>query len=223
MCRLSESCVGYSRANEDFFLLRIGNFHDAVDENARRHDMLRIDLAGGDDLRDLRNGSFRGHAHQRVKIAPGLVVDKVAIGVAKLGLDDGKVGLQPALLHIGAAVKLRDNLALRQFSAKPGRGVESRNARTARADALGKRALRHQFQLDFAGQIAIGEGARIRRAREGADHLPDHARIDHRGDADTAIAGIVIDDSQVLGAFVDECVDQLDRRAGAAETADHDR
>ena len=88
--------------------MRIGNFHDAVHENTRRHDMLRIDLAGGDDLRDLRNGGFRGHAHQRVKIAPGLVVGEVAIGVAKLGLDDGKIGLQPALLHVGAAVEFRD-------------------------------------------------------------------------------------------------------------------
>lgn len=49
---MAGSCVGYSRANENFFLLRIGDFHDAVDENAGRDDMLGVDLAGSDDLGD---------------------------------------------------------------------------------------------------------------------------------------------------------------------------
>ena len=56
--------------------------------------------------------------------------------------------------------------------------------------------------------------------------LAHHAGIDHRGDADAAVAGIVVDDGEVLRAArrleaVDQRVDQLDRRAGAAEAADH--
>ena len=34
------------------------------------------------------------------------------------------------------------------------------------ADALGQRSLRHQFKLDFAGQIFVRESARIGRTRE---------------------------------------------------------
>jgi hypothetical protein len=51
--------------------------------------------------------------------------------------------------------------------------------------------------------------------------------IDHRRDADPAVSGVVIQDGEALWTAgrkeaVDERVDQLDRRAGAAESADHD-
>jgi hypothetical protein len=66
------------------------------------------------------------------------------------------------------------------------------------------------------------EGARVGRARKGADHFGDHSGINHGGDADAFMAGIVVNACQPLWAAgdpeaIDEGVDQFDRFAGAAK------
>src|SRR5690606_28196754 len=92
----------------------------------------------------------------------------------------------------------------------------------AGANALSQRPLRHEFELDLAGKVPVGKGARIGRAREGADHLPDHASVDHGSNADAPVAGIVVDDRKVLGSAINQRVNELNRRARAAEATDHD-
>ena len=143
--------------------------------------------------------------------------------VADLGLDERKVGLQPALANVGPAVKLLDGLALGKLGAIGRRGIKRRNARTAGTDALGQRALGHQFQLDFPGEIIVGKCPRVGCPGKGTYYLAHHPGVDHRRYSDAAVAGVVVDDREFAGAGFDECVDELDRRSRTAETANHHR
>ena len=90
-----------------------------------------------------------------------------------------------------------------------------------RADALGEIALRHQFELDVAGAVERVEDLRVGLARKRADDLADAPRLQQRGEAGLAVAGVVVDDRQVARALRDQRVDQLRRHAGRAEAADH--
>ena len=172
------------------------------------------------------DGDGGGGAHQRVEIAPGGAIGQVAVGVADIGLYQGKVGFQPAFLHVGSAVEVFDLLAVCKIGAKAGGGVEGRNARAAGTDTFRQRALRHQFQVDLACQIKFGEHHRIGRARERADQLFHHASLDQRRQPDVAVARVVVDDRQLCrmaGGLeaINQGVDQFYRRARAAEPADH--
>ena len=46
-------------------------------------------------------------------------------------------------------------------------------------------------------------------------------RLEQRGEAGLAVAGVVVDDRQVLRALLDQRVDELVGHAGGAEAADH--
>jgi len=83
------------------------------------------------------------------------------VDIADLRLDDREIGLQPALLHIMAAIELGDDLAVCKLRPVARWSVESRNASPAGADALGERALRHQLQFDLPGKVPVGEGTRV--------------------------------------------------------------
>lgn len=219
--------MGFS-AVQRFFLLWLADFDDCIHENARGDDRFRINPASVDGLADLHDSLRGSHGHDRREVAGGHTVGQVAMGIANLCLDQGEVGFQPALLHIGAAIEFGDRLALGEIRAVAGRGVKCRNACTTRADAFGQGALGDEFQLDFTRQVALGENARVGGAREGADHLGDEALLNQGSDANMAVAGVVVDDGQVLWAAggkepVNEGVHQLDRRARTAETTDHDR
>ena len=74
------------------------------------------------------------------------------------------------------------------------------NAGAAGADALGQRALRVEFELEFAGEILLGE--KLVLADIGRDHLPDLPRFQQHAEADAVDAGIVGDDGQILDAEV---------------------
>src|SRR5690606_27879265 len=147
---------------------------------------------------------------------------EIAMHVAQLGLDDCEIGLQPAFTDIGPPLEFFYRLAFGKLGSIGGRRVERRDTGAASADTLRQGSLRHEFELYLAGKISVRKGARVRRPGEGADHLAHHAGIDHRGDPDPAIAGIVVDDGEVLGSLVDQGVDQFDRRARTAKAADHD-
>lgn len=215
------------RADELFFLLGIRDFDDGVDENARRDDGFGIDAARLHEPRHLDDRTIRRGCHQRREVARRHAVGEIAVGVAGLSLDQRIVRLEPALLHIGAPLEFGQRFALGQIGAEGGRRVEGRDARASRAYALGERALWHKLELELAREIFFRECARVCGPRKGADRLPHHAVIDHRRDADPAVSGVVVHDGDALWRVgrkeaVDERVDQLDRRAGAAESADHD-
>src|SRR5262249_16637317 len=88
--------------------------------------------------------------------------------------------------------------------------------------ALRKRPLRHEFELDLARAVRLLEMVRIDLARVRADELADSSRLEQRGDADLAVAGVVVDDGEVFRSLSYQRVDQLLGHARAAETADED-
>ena len=183
--------------------------------------MLRIDGARRYDARDLGNGLFRRHGHQRIEIQRSHPVGEIAQGIAELSLDQGEIGLQPALLHIVPPVEFGDGLTLCEFCAVARRRVERGDARTAGANTFRERALRYDFQLDLSGEVQIREHFRVSGPGKRTDKPGDLSLLDQRGKPDMAIAGIVVDDGQVPRPRVNQRVDQFDRRARAAEPADH--
>src|SRR6478735_2056576 len=62
------------------------NTDDAVDVNAGRHDVLRVQRTGGHDLGDLDDRVFRGGGHDRAEVPGRLAVDQVpdAVGLQRL-------------------------------------------------------------------------------------------------------------------------------------------
>ncbi|MCY1251011.1 hypothetical protein D9M72_647210 [compost metagenome] len=70
--------------------------------------------------------------------------------------------------------------------------------------------------------VQFVEDVGIRLARERADDLAHAAGFQQGRQTDFGVAGIVIDDNQVLGALGDKAVDEFGRLAGTAEAANHD-
>ena len=79
------------------------------------------------------------------------------------------------------AVELPFFLALGDVGAHPGAGEESGNARAAGADALGKRALRIELDLELAREILLGE--QLVLAHVGRDHLLDLLGFEQKAQA----------------------------------------
>ena len=75
------------------------------------------------------------------------------------------IGDEAALHHIMLAVEFAHFLAFGDDRADAGLGEKGRDAGAAGADALGQRALRIEFELEFAGQKLLGEKSCSRRHR----------------------------------------------------------
>src|SRR5580692_558894 len=120
----------------------------------------------------------------------------VAIGVAAIGVDDREVGDQPPLHHITLAVEFADVLAFGDLGAVTGLGEKGRNAGAAGADALGKRALRVELDLEFVGQKLVHE--RFVLANIGRDHFLDLPGVEENAESLAVGAAIVRHDGEVL-------------------------
>lgn len=101
--------------------------------------------------------------------------------------------------------------------------VEAFDARTARAHTLGQRALRHQLELDFTGEVFLAEDLRILRFGKRADYFRDAILLHKDCHAGFAAASVVSDEREALGALPDQRLQQPVGNARAAEPADHDR
>ena len=189
----------------DPFVHRV-QFDDAVDEDAGGDDVVRIDLPGFNQVLDLHHHGFAGGGHDRIEVPRGLSIDQIALGVGLPGMDDRQIGAQSALLHIQPAVEFLLRLALGDLRARPGGGEERRNPGAARADSFRQRALRVELDLQFAGQVLLGEGGVL--ADVGADHLPHLPGLQQHPQPDVVDAGVVGDDGQVLDAAVADRLDQ---------------
>ena len=163
-------------------------------------DVIGIDLAGRHQMLDLGDGDLRGRRHHRVKIARGLAIDEVAGGVALPGVDDGEIGEQAALHDVFLAVEFLHFLAFGDQRADAGLGEEGRNTGAAGADAFGQRALRIEFEFQFAREILLRE--QLVFTDIGRDHLLDLPRLQKPAQADAVDARIVGDDGQVLDAGI---------------------
>jgi hypothetical protein len=104
-----------------------------------------------------------------------------------------------------------------------GRAEEGADAGAGRADALGQVALRHQLELELAAAVQAVEHLAVGLAREAADDLAHAAGLEQRRQAGLAVARVVVDDGEVLGALLDEAVDEFVGNAGGAEAADENR
>ena len=111
-------------------------------------------------------------------------------------------------------------LALGELRAGPGGGEEGRDAGGAGADALGHRALRHDFQLDLPGREDLLEQHRAAAAREAAHDLAHAALADQPRHALAKPPGRVVHDDEVLRALLDQPVDQRARLADLREAGD---
>ncbi len=194
--------------------------HEALHEDARGVDAVRLDLAGRHQMLDLGDRHARGGGHHRVEVAGGLAVDEVALRVALPGMDDGDVGEQARLHDVVLAVELAHLLAVGDDGADAGLGEEGRDARAAGPDALGQRALRVELELQLAGEVLLGE--QLVLAHVGRDHLADLAGLEKAAEADAVHAGIVGDEGQVLRARITDRLDQRLRNAAEAEAPGHD-
>ena len=73
----------------------------ALDEHAGGDDVVRVQLAGLDDHLGLGDRHGSGGSHNRIEVLRGVPVDQVAVGVGRVGVDQGDVGLDGAFLDIG--------------------------------------------------------------------------------------------------------------------------
>src|SRR6267154_2080665 len=212
--RLPETCGSRGGAR---------HLHEAMHEDAWRHDALGIQVAERNDLVHRGDGQPGGRGHDRSEVARCLAVHEVAPSVALVSLDEGDVGVDRRLEHVHAPSNLARLLAFAQVGAVTRWREKAADASTRRAVALGEVALRYQFELVRAGAVQAIEDLRIDLAWEAADDLAHAPGLEQCGEADFAVAGIVVDDGEVAGALRDEGVDQLGRLARAPEAADHYR
>ena len=112
--------------------------------------------------------------------------------------------------------KLALFLALGDVGAGAGAGEEGGDAGAAGAQALGQRALRVEFDLQFAGEILLGEQFVL--AHIGRDHLLDLPGFQQQAEAGAVHARIVRYDREVFDAGIADGQDQDFRDAAQAET-----
>ncbi len=192
----------------------------ALHENAGRVDVVRIEFARGNKMLDLGDRGLRGGGHHRVEVARGLAIDQVAGGVALPGMHNGKVREQSAFHQIFLAVEFLHFLAFGDQGADAGLGVEGRNAGAAGADPFGQRALRIEFEFEFAGEILLRE--QLVLADIGRDHLLDLPCLKQAAEPDAVDARVVGDHRQALHAEVADRIRQGFGDATKAEAAGHD-
>ncbi len=155
-------------------LLR-GECHDSLHVDTRQVDVVGRQLAGLDQLLDLRDRHPSGHRAQRVEVAGGVTEDEVAVAVTTPGADQPEVGHDGPLQderarpfggvelarvlwraghgHVPPVVIAPWQTTVRDLGADPGRGVEGGNPGTAGSQPLGQRALRRQLHLELPAQV----------------------------------------------------------------------
>jgi hypothetical protein len=203
---------------------RRGSAHgdDAADEDARRHDRLRVERTDLHHLVHLRNGAGRGGGHDRPEVAPGLAVDEVAQPIAAVGLDQREICRERVLEHVRPPADDARLLALCEQRAVAGGREERADAGPRGADPLDEIALRDHFQLDLARAVERVEHVGVRLPRERADDLAHPPGLEQRGEAGVTVPRVVVDHRQVFRALRDERFDQIGGLPGGAEPADHD-
>ena len=174
-----------------------------------------------DERFDFGDRHARGGRHHRIEVARGLPVDQVALRIALPRPDEREVGEQRLLEHVVTAVDLARLLALGDQRAVAGRREEAADAGAAGADALGERALRHQFDFELAGQELPLELLVL--ADVGGDHLAHLPVLEQDADPEAVDAGVVADDRELLRPAAAQGRDQVLGNAAQSEAAHHDR
>ena len=100
------------------------------------------------------------------------------------------------LEHVVVLAELAGFLAFGDQRAVAGVGEEGGNARAARTQLFGQRALRREFQLEFAGQVLALE--LLVFADVGGDHFLDLPRFKQQAEAEAVDARVVGDAGDAL-------------------------
>src|SRR6185312_5055341 len=199
------------------------DLHDAIDEDARRHDDLGIECAERYDLFHLHDRHVRRHRHHWIEIPRRFAIDEIAPPIRLQRLDQREIALERLLKDIGLAVENPRLLALRQLGAGAGLGIEAGDARPGRSHALAHRALRDQLELDrFFGEGFL-EAMGIAGARKRADQLADAAFLDELGEANFAGAAVIAHHGEIAGAGFEHALDQFDWLADRTEPGEQQR
>src|SRR5262245_12283278 len=200
---------------------RVRHVYDPLDVNARRDDVIGIDVAGLHQLLDFGDSHLGGRGHRRIKIACGLAVDEITLAIGTIGVNNGKIGDKPTLHDVAMAVEVARLFAFGDLRSHASSGEECRNPGTAGTNALGQRALRIEFDLKLAGEILLHESLVLPDI--GRDHLLDLPRVEQNAEPLAVGPAIVGNDREVLHAGIADCQDQSLGNAGQAEAAGHDR
>ena len=136
-------------------------------------------------------------------------------------MHDGQVGDQPALHHVAFAIELAFFFSLTNRRAGAGARKKSRDAGTARADALRQRALRVELDLELAREILLRK--RLVLADIGRNHFLDLPAIEQEAETDAVDSGVVGDDRQIFDAGIADRLDQRFRNATKPEAPRHDQ
>src|SRR5208283_593192 len=126
---------------------------DAMDENAWRMNRVGIDFPGFDEMLDLRHGDLAGCRHHRIEVARRLAINEIAFGIALIGVNNGDIGDKSAFHDIGRAVEFAQFLPLGNECTDTSLCEKRRNTGPACPNSLGERALRVEFEFEFAGEI----------------------------------------------------------------------
>lgn len=119
-----------------------------------------------------------------------------------------------------AAIELARLLALGDRGAVAGGGEEGRDAGAAGADLLGQRALRGQFDFQFATeQLLLEQGV---LADIGGDHLADLPVFQQHAEAETVDAAVVRDHREVPDPAPADFRDQVLGNPAEAEAPGED-
>src|SRR5437868_7518031 len=104
-----------------------------------------VEAADRHDLLDLGDAHLPTGRRWQVEVARGLAEHEVAAFVRLPALDDAEVGADAALEDIFFSIEALRFLALGDLSPDTRLGIETGNARAARAHSLGTRALWADF------------------------------------------------------------------------------
>jgi hypothetical protein len=134
---------------------------DAVDEDARGDDALRVDLARSTTRRACTIGAAAAIAMIGRSCARSCCRARCRGDRRPAALISAKSARQPVLEHVARARRRRGLLAFGERRADARWGVEGRDAGAPGADALGERALRHELELGEALAVELGEDLRV--------------------------------------------------------------
>src|ERR1019366_4283048 len=93
-------------------LLVAGPLEDPLNEDARRVNVVGIELTHLDELLDLGDRDLPRHRRERVEVARGIAIDEIADRVAPPRLDEREVSPERPLEQVGAPVELPGLLAV---------------------------------------------------------------------------------------------------------------
>src|SRR5260370_38374251 len=195
--------------------------HDRMNEDRRCHDVFRTDGTHGDYFFHFRDGGLRGHGHDGIEISCGQPIGQIPQLIGLLRLDQGIVRLNRQFQNAALAVKEALFFSFGNFCAHSHGGVETLQTSARGEHSLASNSLRHKFQSHFLRREAFLEMIRMRPGKRRNDVL-DLIVLEHQPKLAFARSAIVADGGDVLRAFPRQRLNQVIRKARAAESTEHD-